>query len=435
MKLNNKTYKIITLGCKVNAYEADAIAENFKSEGLKEAKEGENVDIALINTCSVTSTSDQKSRQQIRRLIKHHPEATIVVMGCYSQINQNLAEEIPEIDVVVGTSNRHKIVDLIKQHHDSKQQVIEVDKDSRIFEYEELQYTSVTNHARAYLKIQDGCDNFCTFCIIPMTRGRLRSRKALEVIKEAKDLVARGYKEIVLTGIHTGGYGRDQENYTFTDLVKDILRACPALYSLRISSIEENEITDELLHLIRSDERMAHHLHIPLQAGSDEILHKMNRHYNTGKFVDKIDKIRNIIPDIAITTDVIVGFPGESDDLFNETINTIKRVNFAELHVFPYSVRTRTPAARMALQVDPAVKKTRVHQLLELSEQLKAHYYSSFKDQNLKVLIETFDKKINAFTGRTSNYMVVKVHSDLDLAHKVKNVKFNPTGVSQILYS
>ena len=435
MKLNNKTYKIITLGCKVNAYETDAIAENFKSEGLKEASEGENVDIALINTCSVTSTSDQKSRQQIRRLIKHHPEATIVVMGCYSQINQNLAAEIPEIDVVVGTSNRHKILDLIKQHHDSKQQVIEVDKDSRIFEYEELQYTSVTNHARAYLKIQDGCDNFCTFCIIPMTRGRLRSRKALEVIKEAKDLVARGYKEIVLTGIHTGGYGRDQENYTFTDLVKDILRACPALYSLRISSIEENEITDELLHLIKSDERMAHHLHIPLQAGSDEILHKMNRHYNTGKFVDKIDKIRNIIPDIAITTDVIVGFPGESDDLFNETINTIKRVNFAELHVFPYSVRTRTPAARMALQVDPAVKKTRVHQLLELSEQLKAHYYSLFKDQNLKVLIETFDEKINAFTGRTSNYMVVKVNSDLDLAHNVINVKFNPTSISQLLDS
>ncbi len=435
MNTRNHTYKIISLGCKVNAYESDAIAENFKALGLHPSSEGEAVDIALVNTCSVTSTSDQKSRQQIRRLIKKHPEATIVVMGCYSQINQNLAAEIPEIDVVVGTSNRHKIVDLVKQHQLSGRQIVEVEKDARHFSYEELKYTSVTSHARAYLKIQDGCDNFCTFCIIPLTRGRLRSRQPQEVIKEAKSLVDKGYKEIVLTGIHTGGYGRDLTDYNFTQLVKDILHACPHLYSLRISSIEENEITDELLQLMKHDNRMAQHLHIPLQAGSNEILAKMNRHYTIEQFINKINRIRELMPEIAITCDVIVGFPGETDALFNETANTIKQVNFAELHVFPYSVRTRTPAARMKNQVDPAIKKARVHELIQLSETLKRSYYNRFDDQVIKVLVETYDKKEGVYVGHSSNYMLVKISSSHDISHQVVNVRFNSSSVSTLLSS
>lgn len=429
---NNKTYKIVTLGCKVNSYEADAIAENFKALGLHEAHDDEQVDIALINTCSVTSTSDQKSRQHIRKLAKKHPNATIVVMGCYSQINQNLAEEIPDIDVVVGTSNRHKIAQLIEEHNQTGKQIIDVEKDSRSFTYEELKYSSLTSHARAYLKIQDGCDNFCTFCIIPLTRGRLRSRKPEEVIKEAKDLVSKGYKEIVLTGIHTGGYGRDFSTYSFTKLVKDLLDNCPSLYSLRISSIEENEITDELIELMKNDARMAHHLHIPLQAGSDTILKKMNRHYDTKQFIEKIDRIRQIIPDIAITTDVIVGFPGESDELFQETITTIKRVNFAELHVFPYSVRTRTPAARMSDQIDPQTKKDRVRSLLELSDRLKNQYYALFDGRRLKVLIENYDSEKQSYLGHTSNYVLVEVKSKEDITHKVVEVTYNLNTVSKI---
>lgn len=427
---NKKTYKIVTLGCKVNAYEADAIAENFKALGLHEAHEDEPVDIALINTCSVTSTSDQKSRQHIRKLVNKHPNATIVVMGCYSQINQNLAEEIPDIDVVVGTSNRHKITQLIEEHYQTGTQVIDVDKDSRSFTYEELKYSSLTNHARAYLKIQDGCDNFCTFCIIPLTRGRLRSRQPEEVIKEAKDLVSKGYKEIVLTGIHTGGYGRDFPTYSFTKLVKDILESCPNLYSLRISSIEENEITDELIELMKNDDRMAHHLHIPLQAGSDTILKKMNRHYDTQQFIEKIDRIRTFIPDIAITTDVIVGFPGENDALFQQTIATIKRVNFAELHVFPYSVRTRTPAARMNDQIDPQVKKERVRSLLELSDTLKNQYYAKFSGRRLQVLVENYDREKQSYFGHTSNYILVEIKSKEDITHKVVEVVYNYNSVS-----
>ncbi len=429
----SKTYKIVTLGCKVNAYEADAIAENFNQLGYRRASDDETCDIALVNTCSVTSTSDQKSRQQIRKLIKHHPEATIVVMGCYSQINQNLASEIPEIDVVVGTSNRHKIVDLVEKHRLTGQQIVEVEKDSRSFNYEELKYTSVTSHARAYLKIQDGCDNFCTFCIIPQTRGRLRSRQPLEVIKEAQDLVAKGYQEIVLTGIHTGGYGRDLENYSFTELVKDILKSCANLHTLRISSIEENELSLELLHLIRDDKRMAHHLHIPLQAGSDQILKAMNRHYDKAKFIEKIDKIRSLIPTIAITTDIIVGFPGESDQLFAETIATIKRINFSEMHVFPYSVRTRTPAARMKEQIDPAIKKQRVHQLIELSNRLKHEYYHQFDGEVIEVLIETFDATEGVYLGHSSNYLLVRVASNINIVHKLVKVVFNAHGVSQLI--
>lgn len=428
----DQTFKIVTLGCKVNSYEADAVAESLKAKGYRPANEGDKVDVALINTCSVTSTSDQKSRQQIRRLAKHHPEATLVVMGCYSQINQNLAMEIPEIDVVVGTSNRHKIIDLVEEHQKSGKQIIDIEADTRSFKYEELKYTSVTEHARAYLKIQDGCDNFCTFCIIPLTRGRLRSRDHDEVIKEAVDLVSRGYKEIVLTGIHTGGYGRDLKNYTFTSLVKDILKACPTLHRLRISSIEENEITDELLYLIRDDERMARHLHIPLQAGSDEILARMNRHYDTAKFVEKIDRIREIIPDIALTTDVIVGFPGETDDLFKKTIETIKRVNFAELHVFPYSVRTRTPSARMKDHVDPEIKKNRVKELLELSKVLEHQYYHTFEGKEVEVLIENYHVEEDIYIGHTSNYLLVKTKSTEDITHKIVKVAFNAHGVSKI---
>jgi threonylcarbamoyladenosine tRNA methylthiotransferase MtaB len=433
MLKDQKTYKIVTLGCKVNAYEADAIAENFNYLGYLPAKHDDKVDIAIVNTCSVTSTSDQKSRQQIRRLITKHPEATIVVMGCYSQINQNLASEIPDIDVVVGTSNRHKIAELVEKHRLTKQQIVAVEKDARLFDYEELNYTSVTNHARAYLKIQDGCDNFCTFCIIPLTRGRLRSRQPHEVIKEAQNLVKKGYKEIVLTGIHTGGYGRDLPDYSFTSLVKDILVSCPDLFSLRISSIEENEITDELIGIIKSDKRMAHHLHIPLQAGSDEILKKMNRHYDTRQFTEKIEAIRRIVPDIAITTDVIVGFPGETDELFEETVHTIRRLNFAEMHVFPYSVRTRTPAAKMKAQIDPQIKKARVHKLIELSDHLKSLYYQKFNGCILEVLIENQETKTGLYYGHTSNYMLVRINATEDVKHKVVSVVFSSDGVSQII--
>ena len=421
-----KTFVSVTLGCKVNAYEADSLTNELISAGYLPASGDDQVGVALINTCSVTSSADAKSRQQIRKLAKMYPDAILVVMGCYSQINLELATTIPEISIVVGTSNRTKILAYIDEYQRTKKQIIAVNHESRTFSYEELKATSVTKHARAYLKIQDGCDQFCTFCIIPLTRGKLRSRAPGDVIKEAKALVEKGYKEIVLTGIHTGAYGVDLKDTSFTDIVKLILDACPTLYKLRISSIEENEIDDDLLALMRKDDRLAKHLHIPLQAGSDAILRRMNRHYNTAQFLEKVSKIRAIVGDVAITTDVIVGFPGETDALFQETVDFIKKVNFAELHVFPYSVRSRTPAAGFKDQVDAMIKKERVATLIDVSMALKKAYSHQYKGQRLSCLIESREEGTNLYCGHTSNYLDVKVESEVDLTHHVIDVVYEP---------
>lgn len=421
-----KTFISVSLGCKVNAYESDSLVHSLLQAGYIQAGLDDEVGVALINTCSVTSSADQKSRQQIRRLAHTYPSAILVVMGCYAQINKELALTIPEIDIVVGTSNRSKLLDYIEQFRETRQQIIAVSDDSRHFTYEELKATSLTKHARAYLKIQDGCDQFCTFCIIPLTRGKLRSRAPADIIREAQDLVAKGYREIVLTGIHTGAYGVDLKTISFTDIVSAILEACPTLYKLRISSIEANEVDDELLFLMAKDERLARHLHIPLQAGSDEILRKMNRHYTTQEFFQKITRIRSIVGDVAITTDVIVGFPGESDDLFRKTVEFIEIVNFAELHVFPYSVRTKTPAATFPLQVAGPVKKARVHTLIALSSKLKTSYAAKYDGMPLNALIENYDTEKQMYYGHTSNYLDVYVASENDLTHQVINIIFHP---------
>ncbi|MFA7449541.1 MAG: tRNA (N(6)-L-threonylcarbamoyladenosine(37)-C(2))-methylthiotransferase MtaB [Bacilli bacterium] len=419
-----KTFVSVTLGCKVNAYEVDSLTNELIKNGYTHALNDEAVGIALINTCSVTSSADQKSRQQIRRLAKKYPQAILIVMGCYAQINIELAETIPEISIVIGTSNRRHILKYIEEYQKTKTQIVAVDRASRTFTYEELNAPSLTKHARAYLKIQDGCDQFCTFCIIPLTRGKLRSRDPKDVIKEAKTLVAKGYKEIVLTGIHTGAYGLDLKDISFSDLVKMILDACPTLYKLRISSIEENEIDDALLLMMQQDERLARHLHIPLQAGSDDVLRRMNRRYDTAAFLAKMHKIRAAVGDIALTTDVIVGFPGESEEDFQITYDFIKKVNFSELHVFPYSVRSKTPAASFKDQVSPPTKKARVQTLITLSNELKKAYSEKYVGETLSALIETYDMEKDLYIGHTSNYLDVYVRSERDLTHELVTIEF-----------
>lgn len=420
----HKTYVTLSLGCKVNSYEIDSLKTALEKEGYMPALASDTVDVALINTCSVTSNADRKSRQQIRRLAKKFPEATLVVMGCYSQINIELAATIPEINIMLGTSKRNNIIKHLKTFSETKTQIVDIDHDSRSFAYEELEEVSLTAHKRAYLKIQDGCDQFCTFCIIPLTRGKLRSRNEEEIISEAKLLVNKGYKEIVLTGIHTGAYGVDLKTTNLTKLVKQILQAVPELYKLRISSIEANQVTDELLEIIETDERLAKHLHIPLQAGSDEILRKMNRKYSTAEFLMMINKIREKSPGIAITTDVIVGFPGETDELFDKTVTFIKEVGFSELHVFPYSLRTRTPAATFKEHVEPNVKKERVRVLLSLSDELNLQYSKNFIGEKVKVLIETYDAESEIYKGHTTNYLEVLVKSEKNIENEIINATY-----------
>ncbi|HMM00594.1 MAG TPA: tRNA (N(6)-L-threonylcarbamoyladenosine(37)-C(2))-methylthiotransferase MtaB [Bacilli bacterium] len=418
------TYKTFTLGCKVNAYESDAVASLLNTRGYHEANETESVDVIIINTCSVTSTSDQKSRQHIRKFHKLYPTAIIVVMGCYAQVDPESVRSLPGVAIVVGASDRHRIPDLIEQYKQHSQVISTVAKNERDFDYEDFGVTSFTHNSRAYLKIQDGCDNFCSYCIIPYSRGKLRSRPVASIITEIKDLVGHGYKEIILTGIHTGGYGKDLNGFTFSNLVETILHDVPDLFRLRISSIEENEVTPDLLSIMAKSSVMARHLHLPLQSGSSGVLKRMNRKYDTASFLSKVKMIRDYLPDIALSTDVIVGFPGETEEEFAETYNFIKQANFMRLHVFPFSPRSGTSAARMKNQVAPEVKKERVNQLIALSEALEADYEKKFVGKSVEVIFEEYDDTHHLAIGHTSNYLVAQYPSPIALHGQIKDIIF-----------
>jgi len=414
-----KTFTFISLGCKVNAYESNALSDLLKKEGY--IYDNKNPDVAFINTCSVTATADQKSRQHIRKLINKYPKAIIVVMGCYSQgQHQYILEEIKPA-IIVGTSNRDKIISLIKEYETSHTSIDLVDTNPRKFNYEELGITSYSENIRAYLKVEDGCDNFCSYCLIPYRRGKTRSRELINCLKEAESLVNNGYKEIVLTGIHIGGYGKDLKDLNFTKLVKNLLDI-KGLYRLRISSIEESEIDDELIELINNKDNLAKHFHIPLQSGSDTVLKRMNRKYNKEQFLNKLKAIKKACPDVAFTTDVIVGFPGESEEEFLETYNFIKECGFNMLHVFPFSSREGTLAASMPNQVDPKIKKERTAKLIELSDSLWDRYTDKFVNQEVEVLIEQYDEANKCNIGHTSNYLEVKIYGEplvVGSVHKV----------------
>ena len=400
-----KTFSVYNLGCKVNAYELSAISSLLIKEGFKE--DNENPDVVIINTCSVTATADQKSRQHIRKMQKLYPNAIIAVMGCYAQGNYKFIEEEIKPTIILGTSHRKDVVELIKQALNDHQYKTLIEENTRQFEYEELGITSYSENVRAFLKIQDGCNNFCTYCIVPFRRGKMRSRNKENVIKEAKYLVEQGYQEIVLSGIHVGGYGQDLKDCSFSDLVEE-LSNIPNLKSLRISSIEESEIDDKLIRLIQTRDNLAKHLHIPLQAGSNHVLKMMNRKYTREQFMSRIQEIKKLVPNVMISGDVIVGFPQESEEDFMETYNLCKEC-FDMLHVFPYSQRPGTYAARMEGQISPEVKKDRSKRLLELSNELYHAYASKFIGQDVTVLIEKYDEKQQTYFGHTSNYLEVKI--------------------------
>ena len=400
-----KTFSTYNLGCKVNAYELSAISSLLIKEGFKE--DNENPDVVIINTCSVTATADQKSRQHIRKMQKLYPNAVIAVMGCYAQGNYKFIEEEIKPTILLGTSHRKDVVELIKQALNDHQYKTLIEENTRQFEYEELGITSYSENVRAFLKIQDGCNNFCTYCIVPYRRGKMRSRNKENVIKEAKYLVEQGYQEIVLSGIHVGGYGQDLKDCSFSDLVEE-LSNIPNLKSLRISSIEESEIDDKLISLIKTKDNLAKHLHIPLQSGSTHVLKMMNRKYTREQFIARIKEIKEQVPNVMISGDVIVGFPQETEEDFMDTYNLCKEC-FDMLHVFPYSQRPGTFAARMEGQISPEVKKDRSRRLLALGEELYATYANKFVGQEVTVLIEKYDEKQQAYIGHTTNYLEVKI--------------------------
>ena len=411
-----------TLGCKVNHYETEAIWQLFKDANYERVEFETNADVFVINTCTVTNTGDKKSRQIIRRAIRQNPDAVVCVTWCYAQTSTAEIMEIPGVDIVVGTQDRHKLLDYIQQFQDERQPINGVGNIMKNRTYEELEVPYFTDRTRASLKIQEGCNNFCTFCIIPWARGLMRSRDPEKVVEQATQLVNSGYKEIVLTGIHTGGYGQDLKNYNLAQLLRD-LDTIEGLERIRISSIEASQLTDEVIDVIGNSNKVVRHLHIPLQSGSDDVLKRMRRKYTMAHFSERLTKLHQALPDLAVTSDVIVGFPGESEDEFQETYDFIVNHHFSELHVFPYSPRIGTPAARMDNQIDEETKNVRVHKLISLSNQLAKEYASKFEDEVLEVIPEEMGEEPHTLVGYADNYMKVRFEGDDSLIGQIVKVK------------
>ncbi|RID89470.1 tRNA (N(6)-L-threonylcarbamoyladenosine(37)-C(2))-methylthiotransferase MtaB [Peribacillus asahii] len=416
-----------TLGCKVNHYETEAIWQLFKSAGYERVEFESMADVYVINTCTVTNTGDKKSRQVIRRAVRKNPDAVIAVTGCYAQTSPAEIMAIPGVDIVVGTQDRVKMLDYIEQYKEERKPINAVGNIMKNRVYEELDVPAFTDRTRASLKIQEGCNNFCTFCIIPWARGLMRSRNPKEVIHQAQQLVEAGYKEIVLTGIHTGGYGEDMKDYNLAMLLRELEEQVEGLKRIRISSIEASQITDEVIEVLANSKKVVNHLHIPIQSGSDTVLKRMRRKYTMEFFADRLVKLKKALPNLAVTSDVIVGFPGETEEEFMDTYNFIKEHKFSELHVFPYSKRTGTPAARMDNQVDEEIKNERVHRLIELSNQLAKEYASQFEGEVLEVIPEE-QLENGLFEGYTDNYLKVQFEATEEMVGQIVKVKITKAG-------
>ncbi|NLL44909.1 MAG: tRNA (N(6)-L-threonylcarbamoyladenosine(37)-C(2))-methylthiotransferase MtaB [Mollicutes bacterium] len=404
------TFAIYTLGCKVNTYESNVMSELLKNKGYKEVAFNKQADIYIINTCTVTNMADHKSMKMIRQAIKRNKNAIIVVVGC---LVQNKDIKIDDVDIIIGNKNKNKIAQYIEEYIKNKQKIEDV-KDLKKTSFENMQVSSF-NKTRAFIKIQDGCNNYCAYCIIPYVRGNICSKDPILVIEEVNELVKKGHQEIVLTGIHTGSYGADLDNYDLSDLLKELVKI-DGLKRIRISSIEITEINERLMNLIKDNPILVNHMHIPLQSGSNKILKLMNRKYDIDYFITKINKLRSIRPDISITTDVILGFPNETEEDFQETIETVRKIKFSKIHVFPYSKREGTVAAKMDNQVSNEIKKKRVAELIKVSKELEIDYMKKFINKEVTFIPEIY--KNDYLIGHTGNYLLVKMKGDKNLINQ-----------------
>lgn len=410
-----------TLGCKVNLYESEVIMNAFKNKGYIIVPFDAPSDIVVINTCTVTNTSDKKSRNIIRKAIKNNPNSIIVVMGCYSQVRSDEISFISGVNIIIGNTNKSKVVDLVEEYIKEGKNINKVE-DIKKVPFECMELDNFETRTRAFVKIQDGCNNFCSYCIIPYTRGNIRSKKKEEVIKEITNLTNNGYKEVVLTGIHTGHYGKDLYNYDFSDLLNELCQI-EKLKRIRISSIEITELDEKFMNTLKRNLKIVDHIHIPLQSGCDKTLKEMNRKYDTNYFYNKIEEIRKIRNNISFTTDLIVGFPNETEEDFNNTLQFLEKVNFTKIHVFPYSRRKGTPADNMPNQIDEQVKKERVRKVLELSKKLELKHMNNNLNKTLEVLIEKYED--GYIYGHTENYIEIKAKGNKeDISSLIKiNIK------------
>ena len=415
------TFCIKTLGCKVNTYESELIHNLFIRKGYVYSKD--NAEVYVINTCTVTNMSDRKSRQIINATRRDNKNAIIVVCGCFSQnaFNSGRLDEI-DADIIIGNKDKSKIVEYVEDYIKNKRKTTKFYNMDEV-EFENMELDSMEGRTRAFVKIEDGCENFCTYCIIPYVRGKVRSKSHEMVIEEVTNLVNKGYKEVVLTGIHTGHYV--EGGYNFEHLLRDLVNIS-GLLRLRISSIEINELTDGVLDIFSKSDVLVPHLHIPLQSGSDHILKEMNRKYDKKYFINRIEYIKSIKKDVSITTDVITGFPGETDMEHLESMETIKKIGFTKVHVFPYSDRYNTVASKMPNKVDGNVKKERVKDLLMLSDELENSFNSKFYGRVLPVLIE--EEKDSYFYGHTANFIRVKVSGNYK-HNEIYNIKLSEENI------
>lgn len=425
----------LTLGCKVNQYETNAMAQKFKENGY-EVTEYETsditrhigIDIYVINTCTVTNISDRKSRQILRKVKEHDPEAIIVATGCYAQVAKNTLEKMQEIDLVLGNNEKRDIVQYVEQYKKNRNKVMEVRDTFEPKEYCEFGTTTYTEKTRASIKIQDGCDRFCTYCIIPYARGRIRSRKPENIIDEIKEISRKGIKEVIITGIHIASYGRDFDNdkelekYRLINLLQEINRI-DEIKRIRLGSLEPTLITDEFIEQLKKLDKVCHHFHLSLQSGCDETLSRMNRKYNTQEFQKVVERLRNIYDDVILTTDIIVGFPGETKDEFEQTKKFLKEIKFYKMHIFPYSPRKGTKASEMSNQIDGNIKEKRTKELIEMSNKHQLEYNKKYYQKEVEVLIE--EKENSIYKGHTSNYILVKIKDieDNNLENKIEKVK------------
>lgn len=408
-----------TLGCKVNQYETEAMTESFENAGYEIVDYSEFADVYIINTCTVTNMGDRKSRQIIRRAREKNPEALVAVVGCYSQIAPGEVLEIPEVSLVVGTDERSRMVELVEYAMQKEEKLNMVNDIMKVREFEEMPIKSYKSRTRAFLKIQEGCDQYCTYCIIPYARGHIRSRKPDSIIAEVKELAENGFREIVLTGIHVASYGKDLGNTSLIDIIEKI-HEIDGIRRIRMSSVDPNVMTDGFIERLSRLPKICGHFHLSLQSGCDETLKRMNRKYTTGEYRRVVEKLREVFADVAITTDLIVGFPGETEEEFQKTVDFVEEIAFSGMHVFKYSQRSGTPAAKYENQVKPQVKDARSKVITAIAEKNEEKFKKAFIGRSKPVLYEQpFDGQKSLFEGLTDNYIRVVSESQEDIKGKI----------------
>ncbi len=417
------TVAFYTLGCKVNQYETEAMEELFEKSGYHVIDSESKADIYVINTCTVTNLGDRKSRQFIRKAKRKNPKAMVAVVGCYAQTVPEEVSAIDEVDVILGTKNRHNIVAYVEEAQREKKRINAVENIMETQEFEELSIGTLRGKTRAFLKIQEGCNQYCTYCIIPYARGPIRSRQIEDIVREVERLANNHFKEIVLTGIHVASYGKEKGNRSLIDVIRAV-HPIDGIERIRLSSIEPTIMTETFVEELVKMKKVCPHFHLSLQSGCDETLARMNRKYTTDQYKEIIDRLRKYMPDVSITTDIMVGFPGETEEEFEATMKFVEEIGFSQIHVFKYSPRRGTPALKYRNQVPSKMKNIRSEKLIDLAKKSLIAYHNQFLNSVKEVLFENASHDMEGYyEGLTDNYIRVLVRSQKNLEGKLINVK------------